>query len=61
VKFLIDGQLLGEVTNAAEIPDTPMHWVMQTESNLDIGKPSASAQGNLQIAWAAVWSYDPSA
>jgi hypothetical protein len=60
VKFLIDGQLLGEVTNASEIPDTPMHWVMQTESNLGTGKPSASVQGNLQIAWAAVWSYDAS-
>ncbi len=59
VKFLIDGQLLGEVTNASEIPDTPMHWVMQTESNLGAGKPSASVQGNLQIAWVAVWAYNP--
>jgi Glycosyl hydrolases family 16 len=60
VKFLIDGQVLGDSTNASEIPDTPMHWVMQTESDLNVGKPPASAQGNLQIAWAAVWSYDPS-
>ena len=61
VKFLIDGQVIGDSTNPSEIPDTPMHWVMQTESDLDGVKPAASAQGNLQIAWAAVWSYDPSA
>ena len=61
VKFLLDGQVIGDSTDPSEIPDTPMHWVMQTESDLDGIKPAASAQGNLQIAWAAVWSYDPSA
>jgi Glycosyl hydrolases family 16 len=60
VKFLIDGQVIGDSTDASEIPDTPMHWVMQTESDLNAPQPAASAQGNLQIAWAAVWSYDPS-
>ena len=59
VKFLIDGQVIGDSTDTSEIPDTPMHWVMQTESDLDSTKPSSSAQGNLQIAWAAVWSYAP--
>jgi Glycosyl hydrolases family 16 len=59
VKFLIDGQVIGDSTNQSVIPDTPMHWVMQTESDLSGAKPAASAQGNLQIAWAAVWSYNP--
>jgi hypothetical protein len=61
VKFLIDGQVIGDSTNQSEIPNTPMHWVMQTESDLSGAKPAANAQGDLQIAWAAVWSYDPSA
>jgi hypothetical protein len=60
VKFMIDGNVIGDSTNASLVPDTPMHWVMQTESDLDGAKPDSSAQGNLQIAWAAVWSYDPS-
>lgn len=61
VKFLLDGKVMGDSTDASLIPDTPMHWVMQTESGLDGGKPESGAQGNLQIAWAAIWSYDPSA
>lgn len=60
VKFLIDGKVVGDSTDASQIPDTPMHWVMQTESDLDGPRPAAKAQGNLQIAWAAVWAYNPS-
>lgn len=61
LKFLIDGNVVGNSTDASIIPNTPMHWVMQTESSLSSTRPAVSAQGNLQIAWAAVWSYDPSA
>jgi len=57
LKFLIDGQVIGDST--ANIPDTPMHWVLQTESEIGGSKPAASASGNLQIAWVSVWSYDP--
>jgi len=60
VKFLLDGQVVGDSTDTSYIPDTPMHWVLQTESDLDGDKPAASAQGNLQIAWVSIWSYDPS-
>jgi hypothetical protein len=59
VKFLIDGNVIGDSTNASLIPDTPMHWIMQTESDLDGDKPASSAQGNLQIAWVEIWSYAP--
>jgi beta-glucanase (GH16 family) len=60
VEFLIDGQVIGDSTNAANIPDTPMHWVLQTESEIGAAKPASSASGNLQISWVSVWSYDPS-
>jgi len=59
VEFLVDGQVIGDSTDTANIPDTPMHWVLQTESDLNSSKPSASAEGNLQIAWVAIWAYSP--
>jgi hypothetical protein len=60
VKFILDGVTIGDSTS--HIPDTPMHWVLQTESDIGASSPpAASASGNLQIAWVAMWSYDPSA
>jgi beta-glucanase (GH16 family) len=72
VNFLIDGKSIGEYDSQtpgfsqAKIPDTPMHWVLQTESTLgagtatDLVPPSPSTSGNLQVDWVSVWSYDPS-
>jgi beta-glucanase (GH16 family) len=60
VKFLLDGNVVGDSTDSSKIPDTPMHWVLGAESTLNGAKPAASAQGDMQIAWASVWSYDPS-
>jgi hypothetical protein len=60
VKFEIDGTVIGTSTVVSEIPDTPMYWVFQTEGDISTSKPSASAEGNLQIAWATVYAYDPS-
>jgi beta-glucanase (GH16 family) len=60
VEFLVDGKVIGDSTDASDIPDTPMHWLLQAESDLNSPKPAASAQGHLEIAWVAIWSYDPS-
>jgi beta-glucanase (GH16 family) len=60
VKFLLDGQVIGDSTERSLIPDTPMHWVLQAESGLDGRTPATGSRGNLQIAWVAIWSYDPS-
>ncbi len=48
VKFILDGEVVG--TSTDRIPDTPMHWVIQTESCFDFC-PAANTAGNLQIAW----------
>jgi hypothetical protein len=53
VKFILDGIVVGDTTN--RIPDTPMHWVIQTESCLQ-GCPSASTQGYLQIDWITAYA-----
>ncbi len=55
--FYLDGQVIGKSTS--RIPNTPMHWVIQTETALDGTVPSNNAVGNVQIDWVAVWAYSP--
>jgi hypothetical protein len=52
VSFILDGRTIG--TSTTRIPDTPMHWVLQTPTSLD-ALASLSTAGNLQIDWVAVW------
>jgi beta-glucanase (GH16 family) len=59
VVFTLDGVEIGRITE--RIPRTPMHWVLQTETQLTSQKPPKSAAGNVQIDWVAVWQYDPTA
>jgi beta-glucanase (GH16 family) len=55
VQFILDQRLLGTSTN--RIPNTPMHWVIQTETNLDGFQPDDSVAGHLQVDWVAVYTY----
>jgi hypothetical protein len=57
VRFLLDGAEVGRTTE--RIPNTPMHWVLQTETSLKM-VPADSTRGNVQIDWAAAWAYDRS-
>jgi Glycosyl hydrolases family 16 len=57
LRFILDGSVIG--TTTSRIPNTPMHWVIQTETALDGSTPSASAAGHVQVDWVAVWSYNP--
>lgn len=52
--FILDGQTIG--TSTSYVPSTPMHWVLQTETQLSGGAPSDSAAGDVQIAWVAVYA-----
>lgn len=56
VTFLLDGKVIGASTNRALIPDTPMHWVLQTETQLDGGAPSDSAASHVDIDWITVYA-----
>jgi hypothetical protein len=58
VKFILDGRVIG--TSTSRIPNTPMHWVLQTETTLGGGEIPASASGNVQFDHVKVWSYSPS-
>jgi hypothetical protein len=53
VKFILDGVVIG--TSTTRIPNTPMHWVLQTETALTSQWPAESTAGNVQIDWVAVY------
>jgi hypothetical protein len=54
VRFSLDGRILGQSTG--RIPDTSMHWVLQTETNLDGYDPQDAIDGHIQVDWVAVYA-----
>jgi len=50
--FYLDGELVG--SSAERIPNTPMYWVLQTETRLSTTPPDAAA-GHVYIDWVAIW------
>ncbi len=58
VSYYLDGKLIGRSTEY--IPDTPMHWVLQTETSTAPGViPSDSTEGHVLVAWVAVYAPTP--
>jgi hypothetical protein len=57
VRFYLNGALFCETTE--RIPNTPMRWVLQTETRLSGGAPPTSAAGSVYIDWVSVWRYAP--
>jgi hypothetical protein len=55
--FILDDRVVGNATS--NIPNTPMHWVLQTETNKV--PPDNAAAGHVQIAWVAVYRPDAGA
>lgn len=53
-RFMLDGKQIGVSTRG--IPDTPMHWVIQTETYLSGAPPSDNASGHVYIDWVAVYA-----
>lgn len=57
--FILDGTTIGNSTTTAHIPNTPMYWAVQTETNFagyPSNMPSTTDQGNIEIDWLAMWS-----
>ena len=52
--YSIDGVNIG--TSTARIPNSLMHYVIQTETGLGGTIPADTAAGNVQIDWVAIWS-----
>ncbi len=57
LKFYLDGRLIGESTS--RVPNTPMHWVLQTETTLRGCTPANSTQGHVYMDWVAAWKPAP--
>jgi hypothetical protein len=57
VSFILDGQVIGKTTT--RVPNTPMHWALQTETCLDDCAIPANVSGNVQFDYVKVWKYDP--
>lgn len=53
IAFYLDGKLIG--TSTHKVPDSPMHWVLQTETCVGWCQPKAKARGNVQIDWVALY------
>ena len=53
IKFYLDGNLIG--TSSSRIPNTPMHWVLQTETEISGTSPDNATQGHVLVDWAAVY------
>jgi hypothetical protein len=51
--FYLDGALLGKST--ANVPNTPMHWVLQCETNDKGPAPPDDVSTAVQIAWVAAY------
>lgn len=56
VVLYLDGNEVGRTTE--RVPNTPMHWVLQTETWLLDEDPVASVETNIMIDWVSVWAYD---
>lgn len=53
IEFYVDGRLIG--TSTKYVPNTPMHWVLQMETQISSVSPSKSVSGNVQIDWVKVY------
>jgi hypothetical protein len=57
VVFILDGKVIG--ASMERIPNTPMHWVLETTTTLDGYEPADATAGHVQIDWVAVWEKKP--
>ncbi len=55
VEFFLDGKSIGTSTSAT--PDTPMHYILQTESCLTTC-PHPETRGHVYVDWVAIWAKD---
>ncbi len=54
VTFILDGREIGKSTS--RIPNTPMRWVLQTETTLT-GVTPTNTSGSVHVDYARVWKY----
>lgn len=55
VVFRVDGRRIG--VSRKQVPNKPMHWVLQFETAIRSQAPSQSAHGHVQIDWIKAYRY----
>ncbi|GAA2548089.1 hypothetical protein GCM10010435_16810 [Winogradskya consettensis] len=55
VQFTLDDKIVGRSTDPSRIPDTPMHWVLQTESNSTTTSSILQISGHVKIDWVTAY------
>jgi hypothetical protein len=58
VKFFWDDELVGTTTVPSGVPDAPMRWTLQAETNLDGQSVPADSSGHILIDWVKAWTYN---
>jgi glycosyl hydrolase family 16 len=53
--FILDGKVIGNSTDAATIPHTPMHLVLQSGLSNDESSGSGNPRGDIYIDWVEIW------
>src|SRR4051794_14052946 len=59
VTFALDGAVV--LTSTTRLPNTPMHWVLQTETRTFGAPPTTAAQGDVLVDWVSAWRRDTQA
>jgi len=54
VRLLLDGVVVGRTIE--RVPNTKMHWVWQTETELSSVYPNPATQGDVLVDWASIWA-----
>jgi Glycosyl hydrolases family 16 len=53
-RFVLDGNVVAQTSNASMIPDTPMRFIIQNGGSFDQA-PNDSTQGHVYIDWVAIY------
>jgi hypothetical protein len=56
VAFSFDGRVIG--TSTRHVPVEPMHFVLQTETELGSEPVPSTTSGDVQLDWVSVWRYE---
>lgn len=55
VRFYLDGVL--QATDTQHVPNVPMHWVLQSETDLEGAPPDSGTVATIDVDYIAVWKY----
>ena len=54
VRFLLDGDLIG--TSTEGVPDTPLAWILQSETTLTGDVPADGTSARIDVDWVSAWA-----